>query len=541
MPMREHFGTRDAALALLLCLAIVAYLSYLPRDLGRADESNFLYEAKRIRDGEVMYRDFFQWVTPGGSYVMAFLFWVFGTTIDTARIGTAVLHGLTGAAVYATCRVVGVRRALALLPALAYVSICQPAWWFASWHWFSTLFMVLAMLALAGAPWGARPRWAIVPGLVTGLLIGVQQQKGVAVAAGIGALFVLDHLIGRRGPSGESWRPLAVRLSCFSAGVALIVIPLLGTFVALAGAPAVFDALVRFPLLSYGAQVGGSFSGGWGHVLPIITQGYAKLTFPTVLKYLPLALVPACLRLLLGLYEGVDRLALRTLLVLILSSGSAAMSIWYYPDFIHVAFIAPIFLIGAAEALEWSLTTLTGAPRVNVGLGWALAAGVSGLCAVHLWRNALIFQQRFPHTHETAFGRVAFGGRWDPIVIDEMRRLLGQTSSRELFAYPLISHLYLTTGAKNPTPYQYFFVPASPPEHRQRVVDILSTRPVPYVVLGRFSSPTGTLGEVITAHYEPVPLPPRVGDLEVPKRPPPMTIYRRKPVAGGAPSPPGAG
>src|SRR5262245_16493208 len=107
-----RFSRADIALAALILLAIVAYLAYLPRTLGRADESHFLSEAKRIRDGEVMYRDFFQFVTPGASYAMAFLFWAFGTSIDTARIATAVLHGLIGVIIYATCRTLGARRAL---------------------------------------------------------------------------------------------------------------------------------------------------------------------------------------------------------------------------------------------------------------------------------------------------------------------------------------------------------------------------------------------------------------------------------------------
>jgi len=62
MTARRDAG--DAALALLIFAAAWAYLASLPRYLGGADESYFLYEAKRIRDGEVMYRDFFQFTTP---------------------------------------------------------------------------------------------------------------------------------------------------------------------------------------------------------------------------------------------------------------------------------------------------------------------------------------------------------------------------------------------------------------------------------------------------------------------------------------------
>ena len=278
MSTQARFGSRDAVLALLLFIAIVAYLMALPRTLGRADESHFLYEAKRIRDGEVMYRDFFQFVTPGAPYIMALLYWLFGTTIQTARVATAVLHGLTGVVTYACCRRLGVRRALAAVAPVAYLAVCQPAWQYASWHWFSTFFTVLVLYAMLRAPWASRPRAAIFPGLAAGLLMGVQQQKGFAVGLGGGVVFVLDHLVDRRYPRPGSWRDLGARLVWFGAGIAVVIVPLLATFVTLAGFDRVFDALVRFPLVNYRK----SFRTTWGNVL-WITQGYADYTYPAEL------------------------------------------------------------------------------------------------------------------------------------------------------------------------------------------------------------------------------------------------------------------
>jgi hypothetical protein len=521
MSARANFRGPDAVLSVLFLLGTVAYLWYLPRDLAHVDESNFLYEAKRIRDGEVMYRDFFQFVTPGASYAMALLFWMFGTTIDTARLGSAALHGLTGVVMYATCRALGVRRSLALLAPVAYLALCQPVWRCASWHWFSTFFMVLVMLVLVGVPWSTRPRWAIVPGLVTGVLIGVQQQKGAVVAAGVAVLFVLVHLVDRR---RASWRRLAARLSFLATGIALVVIPLLATFVVLAGAEPVFDALVRFPLEHYGANVGRAFQAPWGYVATIAPMGFTAV----VLKFLPLALLPACLRSTIGLVRGADSGRLRALLVLIVSAGSAALSIWYFPDFIHIAFIAAVFLVGAAEALEWALSALVRSRRWNVVIGWAVAAGLFGCFAAHLHRNALLLRQQLSSAHETAFGRIAFRKPWEPMVVDAIRAVVNETPSQELFAYPFLSDLYLTTGARNPTPFQWFFIGLSPPRHTEQVLEILTTRSVPYVVLGTRVGPPAALGDVIREYYEPVELSALAGPGPVPKRGLPLTLYRRK-------------
>lgn len=525
---------RDSLLTLLLFAAIVAYLAYLPRTLGRADESHFLYEAKRIRDGDVIYRDFFQFVTPGAPYVMALLFWAFGTTIQTARVATAVLHAMTGVVMYATCRGLRIRPALAVVAPIAYIAICQPAWQFASWHWFSTFFTMLVMLAMVRGPWASRPRWAIVPGLATGLLIGVQQQKGLAIAAGVGVIFVLDHLVGWRypdtphpdlAPQGgkgpiESWRRLAARLLYFAAGVAIITVPLLATFVLIAGPQPVFDALVLFPLVNYRK----SFRTYWGAVF-WITQGYANYTFPVLLKYLPLALLPACLRTIAGVIAGRDRQQVRMLIVLIVSAVSASLSIWYFPDFIHVAFVAPVFLVGAVEALEWALTTAIRPARPRVAVGWLVAAGLLIALGLHLRRNALLLHEQFRYPHDTAFGRIDFPVQWEPLLIDRTRQLLGETSSFELFAYPNTCEPYLTTGGRNPTPYQYFYAAVSPRQHTDAVLEILKTRVVPYVMVQSFFlRKSDPVAQAILEYYEPVSMP----ELDVPDEIPNLELYRRK-------------
>lgn len=538
MSTHARFGSRDAVLALLLFVGIVAYLTDLPRTLGRADESHFLYEAKRIRDGEVMYRDFFQFVTPAAPYVMALLFWIFGTTIQTARVATAVLHGLTGMVMYAICRTLGVRRALATLAPVAFLALCQPAWQFASWHWFSTFFTVLVLFAMLRAPWASRPRTAIIPGLAAGLLMGVQQQKGLAVALGAGVIFVLDHLVDRRQPSPGTWRDLAVRLVSFGAGITVLVIPLLATFVVLAGFDPLFDALVRFPLVDYRK----SFRTTWGNVL-WITEVYAQHTSPVILKYLPVVLVPAGLRVIVGLFAGMDREKLRQLIVLIVSAGSAVLSIWYFPDFIHIAFIGPLFLVAAAEALEWFLAAAETALRRARGdarpggrdyVGGAAAALLFCILALHLRANALALKEQYRYPHDTAFGRIDFPERWEPIMIDRARALLAQSDSQELFAYPNTSEPYLTTGGRNPTPYQYFFAHVSPKQHTEKVLEILRTHDIPLIVCqGFFLRRSDPVARLILDEYERADIPAikELGEL------PTLTLYRRK---DRAPAPPDA-
>ena len=175
-------------------------------------------------------------------------------------------------------------------------------------------------------------------------------------------IFLLAHLIEYRYPERESWRRLVVRLASYAVGIAIIVVPLLASFILIAGWQPVYDALVVFPLVNYR----NSFRTTWGAVF-WITQGYAARTFPTLLQFLPVATLPAVLRIAGGLVTRADREQLRKLIVVVVSTGSAALSIWYFPDLIHVAFVAPVFLIAAAEAVEWALTVAVRSPRVSLG------------------------------------------------------------------------------------------------------------------------------------------------------------------------------
>src|SRR5262245_29528931 len=194
---REPFGARDIAVAVLIFAVTAIYVALQPRNLGGADESVYLYEAKRVFNGEVLYRDVFEITTPGWLYLMAALYWLFGVSLATARLAMAVVHGLCGAALYATCRRLGVRWTLCWLAPLAYLLVCQPAWPIASQHWLGTLLSVVLLLVCADLP-SRRASWALLPGVIVGLLIGVLQQRGVFVGAGLVVWLIADHLVRGR-------------------------------------------------------------------------------------------------------------------------------------------------------------------------------------------------------------------------------------------------------------------------------------------------------------------------------------------------------
>src|SRR5262249_58662762 len=106
----------------------------------------------------------------------------------------------------------------------------------------------------------------------------------------------------------------------------------------------------------------------------------APFTFPRVLKYLPVALIPTAARLLVLVARRRDPIVARRLLLLLVFSGASALSIAYFPDFIKISFIAFVFLVAAAENLEWAVGTIPAPEALKAPLGWlafiiALVAG----------------------------------------------------------------------------------------------------------------------------------------------------------------------
>ena len=481
----------DLAIAVALLVGAAVYVARLPRVLGGSDEGIFLYEAKRLLEGQVFYRDVFDLITPGSHYLMAALFWLFGTDIATARIADAVVHGLIVAVTYAICRTLGVRRTLAAAAALLDVAVFEPAWTVASPHWFATLLGLVLLFVLV-----RRPRYeALVAGVVTGALVAVQQQKGAVLGTGAALVLASDALLV--GGGGGS---LVRRLGAFAGGVLLVVVPLMGALVAMAGAAPVFQALVLHPLVNYRGRAAGA---PWGYLGPF--AWYARYTFPRVLPWEPVLTALMAMRVAVALVRGDDPERLRRSLVLTVMSLAAVGSIAYFADYIHLAFIGPVFAVLAADLLEAALGGL--ARRAPVG---ARVAG--GLTAV-LVLAGVAFQLRtvmagswqdYPIAYRSPFGTLHFHHRKEIDMLERVRAVLDAAGAKELFIYPAGAGFYLLTGTTNPTAYQFLVPGYSRPDQLEDAAATLARRRVPFVLvffpLGRGEP----VADEVLAHYEAV-------------------------------------
>src|SRR5215469_17142678 len=98
-------STPERAIPLLIFVFCCAYL-YLFRHYStlEPDEGIVLRGAERILAGQIPYRDFFTFYTPGTLYLVAGLFRVFGDSFAVARISLAITGAICSVVTYALAR-----------------------------------------------------------------------------------------------------------------------------------------------------------------------------------------------------------------------------------------------------------------------------------------------------------------------------------------------------------------------------------------------------------------------------------------------------
>ena len=456
----------------LLGAACLAYLLALPPTLNGADESFTLYGAKRILQGQVLYRDFFDFLTPGSFYLYALAYAVGGVSITTARVTTALLNALSVVCTYFLTLYVA-SMAEAILAGLLVVVICVPVWNMASHHWLATAFGLAAAAVLLAPGWQgstrARPAAA---GALAGLLVCSHQTRGVWLVLWL-AVAVPSLVIGRR--DGARWRQAVRELAWTAAGGAAAGVPLLGYAVWRASFDEVRYATHTWVLRNYRSYNVGKFR--WASY-GAFWAGGLKYTSLRLMQATPALLAVEALGVLWAVWRRGLRLALVRLLVLLLAL-SAVGAIMYFPDIVHIAFVLPYVLVVLGGMLfrvrTWLVRSQAPAVRTVMRVAWAAALA---LVLGKAWTNGRIAWEESPVLYETAFGTLA-GSDLQARTLQDLREKVPAdgTAPARLFAYPTDAWLYLALPADNPTPFALLRPVYNTPEQMQTAIDRLEQDP----------------------------------------------------------------
>src|SRR6266567_9098872 len=188
---------RDRFIAVLVFVMSLAYLSIFRHYTSlEPDEGIILQGAERILRGEVPYRDFFSFYTPGSFYFVAFLFRFLGDSLVVARMSLAVAGAVCSVITYLLARRV-CSRSVALFAA-GLVTATGFAYRFLVLHnWYSTLLACMAVYAAIKSLDSHKNSWAFATGCFASLTILFEQSKGAGLCLGLALGFASLRITGR--------------------------------------------------------------------------------------------------------------------------------------------------------------------------------------------------------------------------------------------------------------------------------------------------------------------------------------------------------
>jgi len=207
----------ERQIALLLFVLTCAYLSLFRRYTTMdPDEGIVLQGAQRILQGQVLYRDFFSFFTPGSYYLLALLFKIFGDSFLVARTALVLFGGAYSVVTYLLARRVCTRGSALLVAAI--VSLTTLPYRFLVLHnWDSTLWASLALYCAIRWVESPRWKWALATGSFASLTFLFEQSKGAGLWLGLAVGFLAIAWTGWR-QQGQLSGCRAKQLSGFTLG-----------------------------------------------------------------------------------------------------------------------------------------------------------------------------------------------------------------------------------------------------------------------------------------------------------------------------------
>jgi hypothetical protein len=206
-----------------------------------SDQMLFATDGARIVAGQMPYRDYFQFVTPGTDLVYAFLLRHLGLLL---WIPNLLMVCLAATAVMLTTLAAGkvLRGNFIALPAVLTVGFTLFGGLDATHHWFSAILAIIAMLVLFQ---GSQDWRIVLTGALCGVVASFTQSKGATVTTGFLIYLVWQSLHEKQ--KATAWRRGI--LLCGAALLAFLAIN--GPYIAALGIKEWIKWVVVFPFRYY--------------------------------------------------------------------------------------------------------------------------------------------------------------------------------------------------------------------------------------------------------------------------------------------------
>lgn len=200
-----------------MALALIALFWCYPYRFSffATDEGLYYFEAWKIRQGDVIYRDFFEFIGPGVFFFIRSIWAVFGMGIGAVRNALFLLLAVETGLVYWLAKRVLNSHFLAGIPALAYLFLAKQSSWWAIDHHVLTHFLVVMTAFILIHAYEKGGRWKIwLVGLIGGTAFCTTQHTGGLLIAT--TFFWVLATVSRR-CSVSRWRAVLL----FASGAAI--------------------------------------------------------------------------------------------------------------------------------------------------------------------------------------------------------------------------------------------------------------------------------------------------------------------------------
>jgi hypothetical protein len=442
----------------------------------------FFDEADRVRGGEVMYRDFFEFLAPGTVYLTALVQWLLGPNMAAMGIAMVALGSLLAALIHVLSSMVSSGR-WRLLPPAAFVALVYAPGPLGDHKWPALASGLLGLIILGRGSLAPARAW------FGGLFLGGAAAFTQDLALGL-SLGALVHLARQR----TSPRLLLAA----AAGIAVIPLLVLGLFAWKAGLGTVLYDWLVYPLQRYpGMNVG------------LVNRRVVSLrALPRDVAQVAMAAIGVAgglVALLRKRGPGVVEAPADRVVRLVASAGLGMAAIMA-----HRALFPAGLAVQACALLPVMAWTLS--PREHPGrlasrwirpvVAAVLAIGLAHALAFVVWRQ--LFQRLTLEEHRA--GRV-----WVTTPMPELTWIERNTRPHEeTFLFPARGGQYFLSRTRNATSLPYLIEGQNTPEQARRAlleieaarpeVGLWDARPWPALPAGE-TGPLALLYEGITRSY----------------------------------------
>ncbi|PWB38777.1 MAG: hypothetical protein C3F02_01655 [Parcubacteria group bacterium] len=410
------------------------------------DEGLILAETQRMMKGDLIYRDFFSWITPGLYYLLYAIWTIFGQSYIVVRTLTVLIGFFCTILIYLNCRRI-LRPLWSALNAAIFAVLCYPQQLILSYHWLSLLFILLSVWLINEYLEKDKKYWLIASGLVITLAIFTMHTRSLAVALAI-FIFLFWH---RYRPNG--WRRALTPPLLFLLSAVLPFFLFMLPFLISAGWTTLWNDLIISNLFYY----------------PRV--GYVPLT-DNPLLYLCLLSYALTTILLIR-----DKLFTNQVLFYYIISSVLLLSSIYRLDHVHLAYVQTVFALPlACLAINQLSMRRPSSCRILFAsflIFFPLTYYIDSLWLYLQTKNWVPVQTKIGPVYMTAYPAARM-----KLVL----ATLDKVPASNIFIFPWAPALYTLAGKNNPTRYDIVFEEYLNPLDEEEIKKDLTTKNIQYLL-----------------------------------------------------------